>query len=85
MPANGHFASRLHGAPIEVARVHRSKFSGEVAYLADWALPRGPSTHAGRVRCVVVPEEGFPQASDRRDSDLGGTQAYRWLRDAHTR
>ena len=34
MPANGHFAIRLHGAPAGVDRVNPSKFSGEVAYVA---------------------------------------------------
>ena len=47
MAANGHFASPLHGALAGVARVNSWKFTGEVAYLADRALPADPSIHAG--------------------------------------
>lgn len=69
MPANGHFASRLHGAPAGVARVYRLKFSAEVDYLADCALLGGPSMPMRRVRFAVVPEEGCPWASCACEGD----------------
>ena len=70
MAACGHIASRPHGAPAGVARVNRSKLSGEAPSLANRAVPGGRSIHAGRVRGVAATEQECLRASSACEGEM---------------